>query len=151
MLRSPRLMTGLLSTLRGAMPADVAVHDGGGRAEDLTDAVFIGFLGDPEASGEQAVLTDLFRVGAGQSEFDENATIQCAIWVLNGDGDYAAARERVYEILGIAKAAIDLTPALGITDFSVSARVTQARLQYVPAGEDGLEALLLFDVYVTTL
>lgn len=98
------------AVLDGPVPADL----------NLTEAVSVGYSGDEAATVEG----DLTGEGLTLAPDREQYTVQCAVWVVNGTDDIAAARTRAYELLAVARQAL-------IADHTLGGLVMMARLSSV--------------------
>lgn len=126
--------------------AETPVYDGPFVTDDPSDAIYLGYDGDPEG-GFEAVIGDQEWAGIGARARRETFRITCAVVVVDGDGDVAQAREAVYRLFGEIEDALRAEPSLGLPPPTTVAVVSPA-LFIEPL--NGVQARLVFAVEVTT-
>jgi hypothetical protein len=144
----PVVLPALLTLVRAAPLTAVQIYDGPFATGDPSDAIHIGYDGDPDSDTE-AVTSDQAWAGLGAKSRDETITITSAVYLLNGAADVATARARGYELLAAVEEAIHPLPAMGLTP-PTWAGVTNSSLIYIPTATAGLELWLRFWITVRT-
>ncbi|MGL5911203.1 MAG: hypothetical protein ACRCZP_14465 [Phycicoccus sp.] len=119
--RVPEIVDALVDRITAAvavLPADqpVIVCDGPQIVGDRVDLICVGYDADPDGPGETVSATRSWA-GLGARTMDEAVEVACAIHTLSGDTgptSVRAARQRVYELLGVVEASVHDDPSLGL-------------------------------------
>jgi hypothetical protein len=121
--------------------AGVTVRDGPSTSQaTVKEVVSVGYTGaDDENSAESTLLTE----GLGGVVDREQFTIRCVAVVLRGSDDVAGARQRAYELLSEAGAALAADRKLGGT--VMRAMISSHSLDQAQT-DRGAQAAVAFDV-----
>lgn len=144
--RIPATIDALVAAWTAAL-VPVPVWDGPVVSGDFSDAVFVGYDGNPEGAFDAVAGTQEWA-GLGARARTEEFDVVCSIVVLAGDGALGAARQRVFSLLASAAAALRANPGLGQAPPFV-AEVASPALFTEPTSQ-GLQARLSFAVHVRT-
>lgn len=141
---TPAAISGLLTAFKSSPDlTGVKILDGPEVTTGATEAITVGYSDDPAV--QVAVDAVMAMEGLAANPSHEQYMIHCAVSVLRGNGDIAAARARVYELFGAVGAALAADPRLGgavmLAQIS-SYNLTQAQ------GSKGALAILAFTVEV---
>jgi hypothetical protein len=142
--RLPAAVDSLVATFAGwpGLGGDgVAVKDGPWTSQaTLKEAVSVGWTGGEDENGaESTLLTE----GLGGAVDREQFTIRCVAVVLRGSDDMTGARQRAYEILAQAGAAIAADRKLG--GAVMRAMISSHSLDQAQTTQ-GAQAAVTFDV-----
>jgi hypothetical protein len=108
--RVPATIDALFSLLE---TAGVPVIDGPLVTSDPSDAVFIGYDGDPDGDF-QAAESDQEWIGIGALTREEKFHINCAAVVTVGDGNVKLARDTAYALTATVENELRSDPSLGL-------------------------------------
>jgi hypothetical protein len=121
--------------------AGVTVRDGPSTSQaTVREVISVGYTG---TEGESDAESQLMTEGLGGSSDREQFTIRCAAAALRGTTDLPAARQRAYELLSAAGAAIARDRTLGgavMRAMVGSHSLTQGQTS------DGAQAVVVFEV-----
>jgi hypothetical protein len=145
--RVPASVDALVAALKAAV--SFPVYDGPELSSEYTDAVFIGFDGDPLGE-RKAVTTTADWAGIGAKRRSEIIDILCAAVAVSGDGIPKDARDRVYVVLGSVETVLRADPSLAQTPPPFVASITTHELLWDWLETAGLQARLTFTVHIET-
>lgn len=123
------------------------VYDGAPLTEDYSDAIFVGYDGDPDGDFETAA-DDSEWAGLGALRRDEEFDIVCSVVTLVGDDDIRAVRESTFALYKLASDALRADPSLGQTP-PFTAALKGGSMFTEPSG-DGWQCRKVFRVHVKT-
>ncbi len=149
--RVPATIDALVTRWAAAMvtaDASVQVWDGPVVTGDPSDAVFVGYDGDPDGDMQSATAEQDWA-GLGAKQRTERFTVTCAAVALIGSGDVKTGRDRAFLIFEVAAANVRADPSLGQTPTPFVAAVTGPQLFTDPT-DRGLQARVVFGVSVET-
>jgi hypothetical protein len=145
--RVPASVDALVAVVRGG--ATFSVFDGPELSSEYTDAVFIGFDGDPLGERKSVTATADWA-GIGAKKRNETIDILCAAVAVSGDGIPKDARDRVYAIIGVVELLVRADPSLAQTPTPFVASITTHELLWDWLETAGLQARLTFTVHIET-
>ncbi|YCK35176.1 hypothetical protein ACNF49_14135 [Actinomadura sp. ATCC 39365] len=148
--RVPDVLDALVALFGSAPALDrVKVFDGPPvTGSPVTDAVFVGYDGDPDGDGGQAVEFTQEWASIGQRARDETFTVTCAVLAWRGSTAVRPVRERAFALLAAAEDALRADPSLGLPPPTVVA-VAAGSLQQAQ-WHDGVACRIPFQVAVKT-
>lgn len=144
--RVPASVDALVAVLRGG--ATFTVFDGPELSSEYTDAVWIGFDGDPLGE-RKSVSAAAEWAGIGAKRRTEIIDILCAAVAVSGDGVPKDARDRVYAVIGEVELLIRADPSL-VQAPPFVASITTHELLWDWLETAGLQARLTFTVHIET-
>lgn len=140
--RLPAAMDALVAVFNAAPElAGVTVRDGPSASQaTVREVISVGYTGtEGEADADSQLMTE----GVGGASDREQFSIRCAAAALRGTTDLPAARQRAYELLTAAGAAIARDRTLG--GAVMRAMVASHSLTQVQTS-DGAQAVVVFEV-----
>lgn len=148
--RAPAVIDALVALFENAAALDgVKVIDGPVVTNDpLHKAVFVGYDGDPEVDGGEAVTFSQDWASIGQKAKDETFTVTCAVAVWKGSTKVKPVRDLAYALLAAVENTLRADPSLGqppptIVAFASGSLVQSQRLS-------GIECRIPFQIAVRT-
>lgn len=145
--RVPAVLTQLTTVATTALASTTClVFRGPFVTGDPSDALFIGYDGDP-AGEMRAALVSSEWAGLGAKARNEEFRIPCAITSLRGDPDVKTATDGVYTYYGLFEAALRATPSLNQAP-RLTASLSGSELFTMPH-PNGLQVRLTFTVLVS--
>lgn len=113
--RAPAAIDALVSRFTAVQGESWKTYDGAHITDDFTDAVFVGYDGDPESSFQSIVGHGQQWAGLGLLRRSEEFSVVCGIAVLVGDENgQKAARDKAAQILEAIGEEIRRDPSLGL-------------------------------------
>lgn len=146
--RVPASVDGVVTALAGAS-LSFPVYDGPVLAGEFTDAVFIGYDGDPLGE-RRAVSATADWAGIGAKKRNELIDVLCAAVAVSGDGIPKDARNRAYAVLGAVETVLRTDPSLAQTPTPFVASITTHELFWDWLETAGLQARLTFTIHIET-
>lgn len=123
------------------------VYDGPPLTADYSDAVFVGYDGDPDGDYEMGA-DDSDWAGLGAQRRNETFDIICSIVTLVGDDDIQLARENAYALYKLVSDALRADISLGqAAPFVASLKGGPI---FTAPGPDGWQCRKVFRVHVET-
>lgn len=123
------------------------VFDGPPLTEDYSDAVFVGYDGDPDGDFEMGD-DDSDWAGLGALRRNETFDIVCSVVTLVGENDIQLVRENAYALYKLVSDALRADPSLGQTP-PFTAELKGGPIFTEPSG-DGWQCRKVFRVHVVT-
>jgi hypothetical protein len=145
--RVPASVDALVAALKAGV--SFPVYDGPELSSEYTDAVFIGFDGDPLGERKSAAASADWA-GIGAKRRNEIIDILCAAVAVSGDGIPKDARDRSYAVLGAVETVLRADPSLAQTPTPFVASITAHELLWDWLETAGLQARLTFTVHIET-
>jgi hypothetical protein len=141
----PAAIDGLVTSLRAQDTLVGIVHDGPELRDNTRgEVVFVGYTGDEDETAADGSVT---RDGLVTDPNRERYSVRCAVMVVNGSSNVAAARNRAYELLAACGDAVT-------GDQTLAGSVMAARLGdwtfSIGQTDMGAVATITFDVQVDT-
>ena len=145
----PKVIDALVAQLTTALSASpVIVSDGMPVTEDVADYLMIG-VDAPNSMGAMLSATSDQQPAtqSTQRTRDENGSITCAAYSINGDSVAKTARDNAYSYMAAVENLLRTTPNLGLATGAYLVVSIGQTLQLSQNQDDnGADALLLFDV-----
>lgn len=142
--RLPATIDALVTTFTAA---GIKTWDGAFVTGDYTDAVFVGYDGDPDGDYQTADMNQDWA-GIGAKKRDEEFDVICAAVAKSGSTSIKTARDAAIALFSLVENTLRADPSLGFSPPYV-AEVKPTGLFTEPTS-DGLQARLVFTVHVKT-
>ncbi|MFI7643740.1 hypothetical protein [Nonomuraea sp. NPDC049400] len=148
--RAPTVIDALVALFDAAPALDgVKVIDGPIVTNDpLHKAVFVGYDGDPENDGGEAVTFSQDWASIGQKAKDETFTVQCAVAAWKGSTKVKPVRDLAYSLLAAVENTLRADPSLGQPPPTIVAFASGALIQ--AQRQSGIECRIPFQIAVRT-
>lgn len=148
--RVPDAIDALMAVFAAAPALDgVHVFDGPPvTGSPLKDVVFVGYDGDPEGDGGQAVEFSQEWSSIGQKAKDETFTVNCAVLAWRGSTAVRPVRERAFALLAAVEDALRADPSLGMPPPTIVAFASGSLQQ--AQWHDGITCRIPFQVAIKT-
>lgn len=148
--RAPALIDALVALFEAAPALDgVKVLDGPIVTGDpLHKAVFVGYDGDLDSDGGEAVTFSQEWASIGQKAKKETFTVQCAVAAWKGSTKVKPVRELAYDLLAAVEDALRADPSLGQPPPTIVAFQSGALIQ--AQRKSGIECRIPFQIAVQT-
>lgn len=140
----PATLTAILATLQAT---GATVYDGPVVTDDVQDAIWIGYDGDPGGTFESIINHLQSWAGLGKRARNETFSIVCAVTVLLGNDDTASARAKAYTMLGTVETSLRADPSLAQPPPFV-AEIEPNSLLTEPTS-DGFQVRIPFFIHIT--
>lgn len=148
--RAPATIAALSGLITPSLPAAVNLYRGPVVTGDPTDAIFLGYDGDPGGWFETVINHTQTWAGIGNRAREEIFDVVCSAVVLNND--IAAAQIKAYDMMGTVEDVVRADPSLGLGPPTVSAmfrsEINAPKLFTEPT-DTGIQTRLVFHVHVT--
>lgn len=142
--RAPATITALVAAVGAVIEHTV---DGPMVSSDFTDAVFIGYDGNPR--GDMLAVEETQEwAGLGQRRRGQDFAVICAATALSGEKNPSDARGRAYALLAQVEQVLRDNPALGFSP-PFRAEIESGDL-FIDQLTNGIQARLVFRVHVVT-
>lgn len=146
--RVPATIDALVTLLRAT---GITVWDGPLVVGDYSDAVFVGYDGDPDGDFATADV-DSEWAGLGARARDEEFDIVCAAVALVGDDITKLARDNAYALTEQVETVLRANPSLGLGPPTSPMFVAEFKRgnTYTEPNESGYQVRIVFAVHVKT-
>lgn len=148
--RAPAVIDALVALFEATPALDgVKVVDGPLVTGDpLHRAVFVGYDGDPDNDGGEAVTFSQEWASIGQKAKNETFTVQCAVAAWKGSTKVRPVRVLAYDLLAAVEDTLRADPSLGMPPPTIVAFASGSLIQ--AQRKSGIECRIPFQIAVQT-